>query len=642
MLRRILVVDMDESRRGELASDLYGYFIVSEAQDVGSAKRVLTAAHGQLSAVVIQIGGDALEAMPVLERVKAASLLAQPPVVIVAKERDEEAEMTLLSCGASDYIVSGVRAEILRQRISNLINLREISAISNDFSRARQSMERLQAIMDGVHCGIMAVQLEGTAAKILFSNNFFYEMLGYTKETYDRAFPKGFGPILKEDAERVMHACRTATAGRRSENITFRAVRTDGEVIWLRQSVTCTRLMGVQGSVLLCVFYDITSEQRAYESSVSKTAFLSRMSHDMRTPMNAILGLVTLARDENNPPATVEYLDDIATASQYLLDLINDVLDLSKIESGKIDLHEAPYPGEEFARYINTMIVPLLAAKKQHFECRAECGMANIIVDRVRFNQIFMNLLSNAVKYTPEGGHISLAAVGIPDKHGKHGMRFIVSDDGIGMQPEFLKYAFEPYTQENQSKTLQRGSSGLGLAIVKRIVEAMDGSISVSSVPGKGSTFTVDLYAYEATPATFERQEKIESFATLEGLRVLLVEDNDMNIMVTRRLLERKGCSVAVARDGLEAVERFSTSEEGHFGVILMDLRMPVMDGCEAAERIRKMERLDAQTVPIIAMTADAFSEDLVRTAESGMNAHLTKPVVPDLLYNTIAALAEG
>lgn len=374
----------------------------------------------------------------------------------------------------------------------------------------------------------------------------------------------------------------------------------------------------------------------ANKANRAKSDFLSRMSHDMRTPMNAIIGLVDLAKEINNPSETREYLYNIDASSHFLLGLINDVLDLSRIENGKIELWEEPFSIEEFQKGIRTVIKPLLDAKNISFVFDMSCAKSDILVDKLRFNQIFYNLLSNAAKYTQNGGKVELIAQRLKKRGQKNGIRFIIRDNGIGMSEQFMALLFNPFSQERTTFTRELQGSGLGLTIVKNLVEAMGGSIKVNSELGKGSEFIVDLYLVEIDSASHIEQQDSINEEVLQGLRILLVEDNEINIMVAKKMLMRKGCIVNVARNGEEAVNQFMISAIGEFDCVLMDIRMPLMDGLEATRKIRALDRDDAVHIPIVAMTADAFLDDMNRTRDAGMNAHITKPIESNVLFKTI------
>ena len=315
--------------------------------------------------------------------------------------------------------------------------------------------------------------------------------------------------------------------------------------------------------------------------------------------------------------------------------LINDILDMSKIENGELTLKEDSYTKEEFRNAINTVIKPLMDKKDIRFIFRLAANAECIRVDRLRYNQIFFNLLSNAAKFTPKGGTVEFTTEELPPLDGKKGIRFHIKDNGIGMSKEFLPHLYNPFSQERAKGGEDVKGTGLGLPIVKSLVDIMGGNISVTSEIGKGTEFIVELYVPEAEPA-----EKIpvsdamgENF---KGARILLVEDNDINIYVAQLILEKAGCVVEIAKDGKEAVEHFEASEKNYYDAILMDVRMPVMNGIEATKTIRALDREDAATVPIIAMTADAFDEERKKTIEAGMNYHLSKPIEPKVLYQVL------
>lgn len=376
--------------------------------------------------------------------------------------------------------------------------------------------------------------------------------------------------------------------------------------------------------------------EKVRKANAAKTEFLSRMSHDIRTPMNAIINLTNLARRENDITVVHDYLSKMSVSSDFLLGLINDILDLNKIESGELTLHEVSMTNEDFYTSINTVIRPLMDARHINFHCDIMAGDLPIMVDKLRFNQIFFNLLANAAKFTPTGGDVwfVLRCENIDNDMLK--MRFTVRDNGIGMSEEFLQHLYEPFTQEHSQLNDKTKGTGLGLPIVKSLVEAMGGTISVKSKLGFGTEFVVTLYAdivKESEKPETQEQEKVN----ISGLHILLVEDNEINTYVGKLILEEAGCIVETASNGCAAVDIFKASKPFSIDAILMDVRMPLMDGLEATKVIRALKRYDAATVPIIAMTADAFTEESKRTIDAGMNAHLSKPLQPELLYSTLA-----
>lgn len=380
--------------------------------------------------------------------------------------------------------------------------------------------------------------------------------------------------------------------------------------------------------------------KKAESAAEAKSEFLSRMSHDIRTPLNAIIGLTHLAKQENDLQVIKDYLHKIDSSSQFLLGLINDILDLSKIENGEMTLHESPFTLTEFKDSIQTVIKPLLDEKNIHFVFDLRCGIDCIKVDRLRYSQIFFNLLSNAAKFTPTGGTIEFITERIEpgenDEAGKVGIRYFIRDNGIGMSEEFLKHLYDPFSQERSQTGDNVKGTGLGLPIVKSLVEAMNGTITVKSKLGKGTEFQVELYV-EKAPLPKKEQTVDYSDEKLKGVHILLVEDNELNVFVAKTVLERFDCIVDVAGNGQEAVARFVQSKEHFYDVILMDVHMPVMNGIEATKAIRALEREDGATVPIIAMTADAFDTEKKQTIEAGMNSHLPKPINPPDIYRVIS-----
>ena len=378
--------------------------------------------------------------------------------------------------------------------------------------------------------------------------------------------------------------------------------------------------------------------QQATTANAAKTDFLSRMSHDIRTPLNGIMGMVHIASEQQNPPQTTDCLSKIDISSRFLLSLVSDILDMTKAESGKITLHPEPYPIEDFKKYIESVIRPLCDEKNQKLTFSSDTiSGAVLLMDILRVNQIYFNLLSNAVKYTPEGGSITVTAK--DELLDGHKIRVVtqISDSGIGISEDFQKVLFEPFTQENRNDASEMRGSGLGLAIVKKIVEAMGGTITVKSKLGKGTAFTFSLdYDYVARESLQKNAPDGEASAAddsvLAGKHVLLCEDHPMNQEIAKALLEEKKLLPEIAENGQKGVEMFAQSPEGFYSIVLMDIRMPVMNGYDAAKAIRALPRKDAAAVPIIAMTADAFSEDVKKCLEYGMNGHIAKPIDPQEL----------
>ena len=397
----------------------------------------------------------------------------------------------------------------------------------------------------------------------------------------------------------------------------------------------------------------------AEQASRAKTAFLNTMSHEMRTPMNAIIGLNSLAlRDPAAPEQTRQYLRQIGTSAEHLLHLINDVLDMSRIESGRVTLKTEVFSLPELLETVSTLIRGQCTEKGLSYQCRTEEGIAgSYLGDCAKLRQVLINILSNAVKFTPEGGSVTLTVENTARFDGRSTLRFRVEDTGIGISPDFLPHLFDAFSQEDSSTTSRYGSSGLGLAITKNLVEMMNGTIQAESEKGRGSVFTVTLTLQDAEaspetggplctdsadtfPGPAEAQESEKGKVSLSGLRILVAEDIAINADILKMVLETREIEAEIAENGRIAVQMFSEHPAGYYSAILMDMRMPEMDGLEATRAIRALpDRPDARTIPIIALTANAFDEDVQRSLQAGLNAHLSKPVQPELLFSALESL---
>jgi signal transduction histidine kinase/ABC-type amino acid transport substrate-binding protein/ActR/RegA family two-component response regulator len=376
----------------------------------------------------------------------------------------------------------------------------------------------------------------------------------------------------------------------------------------------------------------------AEKANRAKTEFISRISHDIRTPIGIIRNMTNFAmEDAENPEKLRDDLKKIDSADTFLLSLINDVLDISKIDSGMIELRPEPYLYDDYISNIRNMFQPFCEQKGLTLHIEEKGANACILIDHTRLNQITLNLISNAVKYTPAGGTITFCAGSLEREDGRLDCRIEVTDTGIGMSEEFQSRMFQPFTQEYDNPQHIGGNTGtgLGLSIVKRIVDLLGGTITVKSELGKGTAVTVCFTApkaavYGAAPAPVLQEEK-QPGPVLQG-HVLLAEDNEINAEIAARLLESIGITLDIAENGRRALELFRESAPGCYKAILMDLQMPLMDGFEATERIRALDRPDARKIPIIAMTADAFSAAMERCRQAGMDDYITKPVDPEQL----------
>lgn len=393
------------------------------------------------------------------------------------------------------------------------------------------------------------------------------------------------------------------------------------------------RMLGRQKKALAA------SNKKLEKASTAKTDFLSRMSHDIRTPMNAIIGMTAIAKNDlDNKENVADCIDKIDSSSHFLLGLINDILDMIKIESKVIELHPEPYLISDFVNQLNTLIVPLCNQKNLTFNFEAQdVSIECVLLDKLRFNQIFFNLLSNAIKFTPDGGRIDFIVQHLEVTEKTIKKRFIVRDTGIGMSQEFLDHLFEPFSQESSAIAKESTGTGLGLAIVKNLVDLMGGTISVKSQKGHGTEFTVELEVEICDAPTAEAMNKATvPEQCLKGRKILLCEDHPLNTQIAVKLLSIQGAEVTACENGLIGYERFKASDEFSYDAVLMDIRMPVMNGLNTAEAIRKTNRKDSALIPIVAMTANAYDEDIQKSLKAGMNAHLAKPIQPEKLYDTL------
>ena len=396
---------------------------------------------------------------------------------------------------------------------------------------------------------------------------------------------------------------------------------------------------------------DITTEalQTAENANKAKTDFLSNMSHDIRTPMNAIIGMTSLIRhDAGNKAKVIEYADKIDISSQHLLGIINNVLDMSKIEAGKTVFKYTDFSILDFITELNTIFHSQIDEKNQTLTIIKENIRHEWVNgDRVHLMQIFSNLVSNAVKYTQEGGKIQFLVEECETKSSVYAKyRFLVSDNGMGMSADFKDTIFDAFTRAESSMTNKIQGTGLGMAITKNLVEAMGGTIDVESELGQGSCFEVliDLrIAEDRFVSSAEQAEKDEPAGNvLKGMRFLCAEDNELNAEILMELLKIEGAECTICENGKRVLEAFEQSAPGDYDMILMDVQMPVMNGYEATKAIRRSSHELAKTIPIIAMTANAFSEDIQHSLAAGMNAHVSKPVEMKVLEKTIRSIKSG
>lgn len=421
---------------------------------------------------------------------------------------------------------------------------------------------------------------------------------------------------------------------------------------------SCYHLDNGRDNVMVIILSDRTYEQEirnhieealhtAEAANSAKSRFLSNMSHDIRTPMNAIVGFSQLLlRHDSQPEKVRKYAEKIVVSSQHLLGLINDVLDMSKIESGKTSLNLSNVSLADVVVEIDSIIRPQTKLRNQTFVIKSdEAELGYIKADKIRLNQILLNILSNAVKYTPEGGSITFEIKGTKHTGSQFAhYSFIISDNGIGMSSEYIKDIFKPFTREESSVVENIQGTGLGMPITKSLVDLMGGTINIDSIKGEGTTFEVMLefsipVMEEFHEFKMEQNHNEGGTGVLEGKHFLVAEDNVMNAEMLKELLRTEGATCDFAKDGRSVVNIFSKSSPGQYDMIFMDVQMPNMDGYEATRAIRQLEHPDAKNIPIVALTADAFTKDVNSAVESGMNGHIAKPVDVERIKNIVGSL---
>ena len=402
-------------------------------------------------------------------------------------------------------------------------------------------------------------------------------------------------------------------------------------------------------------FRDITEDKKELEAakeqlkiaesvSQSKTEFLSSMSHEIRTPMNGIIGMLTLAHGQLRGHSAENYIIKAEQLSKYLLSVINDILDMSRIEAGKIELESKPFELAALAEKLRNMFQKNVEAKGVAFYVEMkDVDVKYIVGDELRISQILVNFLSNAQKFT-EKGEIRVTFRQLQKENGKVSLMFRVHDTGKGMDAKFISRIFKPFEQESQDITKQYGGSGLGMSITDRLVHLMGSEIVIDSMLGKGSDFSVYLTLPIAEVSEIETEQEDETGTdfTFNGCHILMAEDNEINAEIAVSILENEGAKVDVAVNGKDAVEKYAASAPGTYNFILMDIQMPVMNGRDAAKQIRSMDRKDAGEIPIFALSADAFVEDQRLSAMSGMNGHFTKPIDFEEMRVQIGKILKG
>lgn len=529
--------------------------------------------------------------------------------------------------------------------------------VTDEMKDRRQLIEKqqeLDTLLEAFPGGLFKYEA-ARGGKFTFISAQMLKTLGYNETEFRAKFNNCFDDMVyAEDRDNVLKSIENQIQSSEFDTCEYRIETKDGALKWFYDvGHLVTDIQGKKWFYVVIVDIDDRKRLEAERAQreklqnalmVSETAnraksmFLSNASHDMRTPLNGVIGYTELALVTEDQNRMLDYLRKIKESSRILLELIQDTLDLSTIETGNYVLHKQTVSCAEVVRGIVTAIEPAAIAKGIIFSVdNSKAIMADINIDIHRVQEILLNLLNNAIKFTDAGGKVELAieCVGSTDRviHDK----LIIRDTGCGISKEFLPKIFEPFAQEHNWDGKRIGGTGLGLPIVKRLVELMEGRIEVKSELGKGTEFTVYLDFERAKKCEHQEAQMLSNLDKLKGKRILLCEDHPLNADIAVRLLERQGMQVTVAKNGKIGVEIFQKSTPDFFQLVLMDVRMPIMDGLEATKAMRASARDDARRIPIVGMSANAYDEDFQRAREAGMNDYIAKPVMPMILYNTLA-----
>jgi len=527
-------------------------------------------------------------------------------------------------------------------------------------------IDRERMAMNLIHASLgsgpwsMEFNRKGEMASCVWSDTFRH-MLGYKSvEDFPNALESWSDLLHDEDKPHVIQeywdTVRDYT-GVKTYDVEYRLLTRNNGWRWFHAAGRLARREDGSPIAFYGLFVDIDEKKKMEErlqrqtvelqkalaaaqyANQAKTTFLNNMSHDIRTPMNAIIGFTNLALESNDADAQREYLKNIAVSSGHLLNLINGILELSKIENQKIELTEELANIDEIYRRLEAMLH--IDLEKKHQACTIDLNIRHtyLYMDTTHYSQIILNIISNSIKYTPMDGTITVSCRELPgDTPDACVLETVIQDNGIGMSSEFLAHAYESFSREQTSTVSGVQGTGLGLAIVKNLVDLMRGTIHMESQPGRGTKVTIRTpHRLGDLPkaADLKKPEEID-YGILAGKCILLAEDLDINAIIVTKLLTGKGCTVERAKDGAECVDMMQKADTGHYCLVLMDIQMPNMNGYCAAQAIRALEDRKKAAVPILAMTANAFQEDFDKTIECGMNGHIAKPLEKEKMFRTI------
>lgn len=523
----------------------------------------------------------------------------------------------------------------------------------------KETLSQVENTLAGAQTGLWNMELGQGAPIRMYGDKTMKKLLGMKEELppedYYRKWYDGIGEDYRERIEAVLER---SVSGEFREAVYPCSYPGRGKGYMRIGAVQDKNCQAVGGYCLRGYCQDITETMKekqlkeeelvaalmeAKQASRVKTEFLSHMSHDIRTPINGILGLLTIAeKEENSPDRQRDCHQKIRKSAEHLLSLVNDVLDISRMESGAHSLMEETFDINDVLDSCMSILRPQAELEGIRWNAtRGEFRHSRLRGSGLHLRQILINIVGNAVKYNKKNGAIYIETREIQQQDGQIWFQFRVSDTGIGMSQEYQKHIFEPFTQANSGARTAYAGSGLGMAITKKLVDQMGGSIQLESMLGKGSTFTVRL-PFKPEEADAENRQEDETSQDVSGMKVLVAEDNELNREIVQYILEDAGAEPVTAGNGKIALDIFAESDIGEFDCIVMDVMMPVMDGLEATRQIRKLDRPDAGTIPVIALSANAFKEDIERTMEAGMDRHVSKPLDAEKLFRIMAALKKS